>query len=101
MRRQLVLRRDHGEEETVPAGEPMSPEAARLWLDDAFVQFDCVPVRPTGKVLTVDKVIAIAQAAGRDDWDDPQWAGSFSAAALTALGRDEPVTIDLVEARLR
>lgn len=36
--------------------EPMSSEAARAWLDRQFTEMGCEPLRPTGKVLTADKV---------------------------------------------
>ena len=44
--------------------EPMSHEAARAWLDGQFTELGCEPLRPTGKVLSADKVVVVAEAAG-------------------------------------
>jgi hypothetical protein len=44
--------------------QPMPHDLARWWLDDQFTRLGCEPIRPTGKVLTVDKVLSVAQARG-------------------------------------
>lgn len=44
----------------------MPNEDARRWLDEQFVANECEPLRASGKVLTADKVLALAQAAGED-----------------------------------
>ena len=55
----------HPQEIDLHAGtQPLDHEAARRWLDEQFLAFDCEPLRPTGKVLTADKVLALASAAG-------------------------------------
>jgi len=66
---------------------PMPTEAARLWLDEQFTQMGCEPLRPTGKLLTADKVVVVAEAAGTDRFADAAWAQSFARAASAALGR--------------
>ena len=40
--------------------QPMPHDVARWWLDDQFTQMGCEPLRPTGKVLTADKVVVVA-----------------------------------------
>ena len=67
--------------------QPMSNEAARRWLDEQFTQMGCEPLRPTGKLLTADKVVVVAEAAGPTKFADPQWAQEFARAATAALGR--------------
>ena len=72
----------------VGEGEAMEGAAARRWLDEQFVVNDCEPLRATGKVLTADKVLAIAGTVGRVRFDDdPAWAASYARATLGALGR--------------
>jgi hypothetical protein len=67
--------------------EPMPNDAARAWLDRQFVDLDCDPLRPTGKVLTADKVVVIAQAAGPAKFSDDAWAQEFARATSAALGK--------------
>ena len=38
----------------------MPHDVARWWLDDQFIQMGCEPLRPTGKLLTADKVVVVA-----------------------------------------
>lgn len=75
--------------------QPLSAEAARQWLDDQFLAHDCAPLRPTGKVLIADKVMALASAAGAAQFQrDADWAQAFARAVLGALGRPV-VTVDV------
>lgn len=67
--------------------QPMTPEAARAWLDEQFTKMGCEPFRPTGKVLIADKVLVVAQAAGATRFADGAWAGEFARAASAALDR--------------
>lgn len=77
--------------------EPMTPEAARAWLDQQFTELECEPLRPTGKVLNADKVLIVAQAAGPSRFADAQWAQQFGRCASAALGRPV-VRVDVQEA---
>jgi len=72
----------------------MSSEAARHWLDEQFTQMACEPLRPTGKLLTADKVMVVAEAAGLHKFSDTEWAHEFARAATAALGKPM-VNIDL------
>ena len=73
----------------------LEPHEARRWLDDQFVELDCQPVRASGKVLLVDKVLAVADAAGAQQLGDADWAGRFAAAVVAALGKSV-VRIDVL-----
>lgn len=67
--------------------EPMANDAARAWLDRQFIELDCDPLRPTGKVLTADKVVVVAQAAGAAKFAEEKWAQEFARATSAALGK--------------
>jgi hypothetical protein len=67
--------------------EPMTAEAARAWLDGQYTEMGCEPLRPTGKLLTADKVFVVAQAAGPSKFADAQWALQFGRSASAALGK--------------
>lgn len=70
--------------------QPMTHEAARAWLDEQFVALECEPVRATGKVLTADKVMAVAVGAGQERFalaENRDWAVSFARAASAALAK--------------
>lgn len=65
---------------------PMPVEEARAWLDEQFVREECVPLRPTGKVLIADKVLALAAAVGRRRFErDAGWSQSYARATSSAL----------------
>lgn len=77
--------------------QPMPSDVARKWLDDQFTFFECEPIRLTGKVLTADKVLAVAQAAGEERFRDEAhrpWAQAFARATSAALAKPA-VTVDL------
>lgn len=66
---------------------PMPHDVARWWLDDQFTQMGCEPLRPTGKLLTADKVLVVAQAAGLAKFSEAKWSQEFARAASAALGK--------------
>ena len=68
MRSEVRVLIDERQEFTFELGgvEPMAPDLARWWLDEQFTRLGCEPLRPTGKVLIADKVLCVAQAAGKD-----------------------------------
>lgn len=77
--------------------QPMPHEQARVWLDEQFTLLQCEPIRLTGKVLTADKVLCVAQAAGEARFRDPDhkdWAVAYARAASAALAKPV-VTVDL------
>ena len=67
--------------------QPMPQDEARHWLDEQFIQMGCEPLRPTGKLLTADKVVVVAQAAGPGRFCEAEWAQQFARAASAALGK--------------
>ena len=73
---------------------PMPLDVARWWLDDQFTQMGCEPLRPTGKLLTADKVLVVAQAGGAVKFADAKWALEFARAASVALGKPR-VAVDV------
>ena len=91
MRREITLTfgRDGEFAVDLPAGEAdWSAEAARRWLDEQFVANECEPLRASGKVLTVDKLLAIAASVGRQRFQaDPAFRTAYAQAAIAALGR--------------
>jgi len=58
------------------------------WLDEQFVALGAEPLRASGKVLTADKILAVAKAAGAARFQDHAWGQRFAASALGALGRN-------------
>ncbi|MFO1292456.1 MAG: hypothetical protein U1F07_05180 [Rubrivivax sp.] len=67
---------------------PLASDEARRWLDEQFVANDCEPLRASGKVLTADKVLALAAAVGAERFaQDAAWAAAFARAVTAALGR--------------
>jgi hypothetical protein len=65
------------------------------WLDRAFIEYECEPLRPSGKVLAVDKVIAVAAAAGASAFQDASvWSSEYALATIQALQRS-PVRVDV------
>jgi len=77
--------------------QPMPHELARSWLDEQFTFMGCEPIRPTGKVLTADKILAVAEAAGQERFRDTEhrpWAMAFARAASSALAKPV-VTLDV------
>ena len=90
MRQEVFVRFAQGSEFMLPVGsaDGMTSEEARRWLDEQFVANECEPVRATGKVLTADKVLALAGAVGAARFEsDHDWAADYARATLAALGR--------------
>lgn len=90
MRSQLTLVFD-GTELSVDLptdGAPLASDEARRWLDDQFVARDCEPLRVSGKVLTADKLLAIAHNVGLRGFEqDGALRLAFARAAVAALAR--------------
>lgn len=63
-------------------------DEARRWLDDQFNTLGCEPLRAIGKVLTIDKLLAIAAAIGQQGFErDEALRQDFALAAQGALAR--------------
>ena len=77
--------------------QPAADEARR-WLDEQFVANDCEPLRPSGKVLTAEKVLSLADGVGPERFaQDAAFRDAFARAVVAALGQ-AVVRVD-VEAR--
>ncbi len=89
MRAQIIVHLQKGAELrfNVDDAVPMAPELARAWLDGQFTALDCEPLRASGKVLTVDKVLLVTQAAGVSLFADEKWAADYVRAVHGALGK--------------
>ena len=74
---------------------PLASDEARRWLDEQFVANDCEPLRASGKVLTADKVLALADAIGLRGFErDEVLRHDFARAVTAALGKPM-VAVDL------
>lgn len=89
MRNQVFVHLDNGVEFqfNVEDASPTSPEVARAWLDAQFTALDCEPLRASGKVLIVDKVLRVTEAAGPALFADGKWAAAYTGAVYGALGK--------------
>lgn len=88
MRHDVTVRFADGDEVVLHPAAPLPLDEARRWLDQEFIRLGCEPARASGKVLFVDKLLAVAEAAGAPGFGDAGWADSYARAALGALGRD-------------
>ena len=94
MRHELFIDFDHREDIALHTDQPMPLNEASSWLDGEFARLGCEPSRPSGKVLFVDKVLAIAQAVGAAGFADRAWADAYARATAGAL-RKALVRVDV------
>jgi hypothetical protein len=90
MRQEVFVRFDpHTEFEiAVHGADALAPDEARRWLDEQFTANDCEPLRPSGKVLTADKVLALADGVGPQRFQsDAAFRDAFARAVVVALGQ--------------
>ena len=89
MRQDVFVRFDPRTEFEIPVhgAAGLAADEARRWLDEQFVANDCEPLRASGKVLTADKLLAVANAVGPGRFEsDPAWAAAYALAVVSALG---------------
>lgn len=67
--------------------QAMPAEAARTWLDQQFTELECEPLRPTGKLLSADKVVVVAESAGVSKFKDAAWSQEFARAVSATLNK--------------
>jgi len=78
-----------------------TPESARRWLEQKFVDLGCEPTNPTGKTLVVDKILGVARAMGDKPFaNNESSAREFARNALLALERSV-VSIDVAALSVR
>lgn len=88
---QVSIRFSH--DVTVEVRVPFASDAAaqaraRDWLDRTYVEFGCEPARPSGKVLMLDKILGIAEAAGPKHFQQNSgWGESYAQAVTSGLDR--------------
>lgn len=87
MRNEVFVKFDGRDDIALRPADTMPLDAARQWLDAEFQRLEATISRPTGKVLLVDKVLAIAEAAGTQGFADATWAEAYARAAAGALRR--------------
>lgn len=87
MRNEVFVKFAARDDIALHTAQPMPLDEARRWLDQEFSRLDINLLRPTGKVLIADKVLAIAEAVGSGGFDDAGWADAFTRAASGALRR--------------
>ena len=89
MRQQIhvVLPKQQEFQLAVDDASPMTREEARNWLDGQFVALDCEPLRASGKVLSADKVLRVAESADPSLYVDPVWSHDFARAVSVMLGK--------------
>ena len=75
-----------------------APEAQSMaidWLDATWERLGCEPIRHSGKVLLLDKVLGVADLLGHDTFvNHADRAQEFAQQTAIALGRPS-ITIDL------
>ena len=98
MRQCVLIRFSERDEFEVPLhdADPMAPQAARAWLDDQFERNGCTLQQASGKVLTADKLLAIAAAVGPAGFADAAYARDYARAAVGALDRPT-ITVDVAD----
>lgn len=70
-------------------------DAARQWFDTSWDTLGCEPLRPSGKVLLLDRIMGVADALGYDVLStDAAQAQTFAEHAALALGKPR-ITVDL------
>ena len=80
--------------EMAPLRQMIAGAEGRDWLDAQFIDLGSEPLRPSGKLLLVDKVLVVARDAGPCRLGDADWGAQFARAASAALGRPV-VSVDL------
>jgi hypothetical protein len=62
---------------------------ARAWLDKEFKDMHCEITSPTGKVLIIDKLLAVARAAGAERFASASaWAQQYVHNVAQVIRRD-------------
>ncbi|CDM22791.1 hypothetical protein [Castellaniella defragrans] len=82
----------------LPVDAPVDPDrahAAREWFEQTWESLGCEPLRVSGKVLLLDKILGVADSLGYSRLSaQPELAREFAAHAVQALEKPR-VTVDL------
>ena len=80
--------------------DDMALHAARKWMDETWEKMGCEPIRPSGKVLLLDKILGIAEAYGYEALSNNAVArDTFARQIAHVLGKPH-VTVDLPGLRI-
>ena len=75
--------------------DDQASQAARDWFDATWTRLGCEPLRPSGKVLLLDKILGVADALGYASLSQDE-ASAAELATQVALALEKPrVTVDL------
>jgi len=89
---QVIVSFGPGEEYDFKFGDTgfgASEEDARAWLDKEFKDMHCEVVSPTGKVLIIDKLLAVARTAGAERFAPASaWAQLYVRHVAQVMQRD-------------
>lgn len=92
----IVFNTRQSVELTVDA-EPGGAESAvaRDWFEETWVKLGCEPLRTSGKVLLLDKILGVADALGYSELStNNELATEFATQAVLALEKQR-ITVDL------
>ncbi|HUH58555.1 MAG TPA: hypothetical protein VL001_00615 [Candidimonas sp.] len=79
--------------EATPGGAASA--AARDWFDATWSRLGCEPMRASGKVLLLDKILGVAEALGSAELSqDTEQGREFAVQAVMALEKQR-VNVDL------
>ncbi|OWT74391.1 MULTISPECIES: hypothetical protein [unclassified Achromobacter] len=74
---------------------PALATEAREWFEQTWTALGCEPLRPSGKVLLLDKIMGVADALGYAVLSsDQSRAGEYARQTALALGKPR-ITVDL------
>lgn len=69
----------------------LTRDRAELWLDDEWIELDCQPFNPVGKLLLLDRILGVAKYGGEKRFaQSGEWARQY--ARCVALLLDRPAT---------
>lgn len=73
----------------------LTRDRAELWLDDEWVDLDCQPMNPVGKLLLLDRILGVAKYGGEKRFAQAtDWSRQY--ARCVALLLDRPaVRVDV------
>ena len=87
----------------IPEGDSnrLKVEDAERWLSQQFEEMRCTPKSMVGKILAIDRVLAVARAAGEQRFADRgAWAEQYARAVSASLAR-KVVHVDVGEDTVR
>jgi hypothetical protein len=72
-------------------------EEGNRWLDQEWVDLDCIPSNPVGKILVLDKILCVAKYAGERQFaNNEEWANLYARAVASVLDR-RSIRVDVGE----